>query len=74
MFRYPQLRRGNIDRYHKIFSLGEKFHANKWQNELAILLFQKCMLTALDRVLAVYCAQCTLDTHYTVRKKNPVPR
>ena len=32
------------------------------------------MLTALDRELAVYCAHSTLDTHYTSRKKTPVPR
>ena len=30
------------------------FHANKWQNELAILSPQTCMLTALDRALAVF--------------------
>ena len=41
----------------KCFYSGEIFHANKWQNELAnILSLQKCMLTALDRALAVYCA------------------
>ena len=55
----------------KCFYLGKIFHANKWQNELAILSFQKCMLTALDRALAVYCAHSTLDTHCTARKKTP---
>ena len=46
----------------KCFHSGKNFHANKWQNELAILSFQKCMLTALDRALAVYCAHSTIDT------------
>ena len=27
----------------------------------------------LDRTLAVYCAHSTLDTHYTARKKTPIP-
>ena len=43
------------------FHLGKFFHANKWQNELAILSLKKCMLTALDRALAVYCAYSTID-------------
>ena len=51
----------------KCFHLGKFFHANKWQNELAILSLQKCMLTALDRALAVYCAHSTIDTHCTAR-------
>ena len=44
----PELRRRNIDQYHKMFSLrGKNFHANKLQNGLAILSLQTCMLTAL---------------------------
>ena len=49
------------------------FHANKWQNELAILSFQKCMLTALNRALAVYCAHSTIDTHCTARNLKKIP-
>ena len=43
----PELRRRNIDRYHKYFHSGKIFHANKLQNGLAILSLQTCMLTAL---------------------------
>ena len=49
------------------------FHANKWQNELAILSLQTCMLTALDRALAVYCAHSTINTHCTARNLKKIP-
>ena len=57
----------------KCFYSGKIFHANKWQNELAILSLQKCMLTALDRALAVYCAHSTIDTHCTARNLKKIP-
>ena len=57
----------------KCFHSGKIFHANKWQNELAILSFQRCMLTTLDRALAVYCAHSTIDTHCTARNLKKIP-
>ena len=63
----PELRRRNIDRYHKMFSLGNFFHANEWQNELAILSFQMyvdrpwpradCLLRTQYNRYALHCAQ-----------------
>ena len=49
------------------------FHAKKWQNELAILSLQTCMLTALDRALSVYCAHSTINTHCTARNLKIIP-
>ena len=72
----PRAAEGDIDRFDttKCLDLGKNFHANKlWQNELAILSLQKCMLTALARALAVYCAHSTIDTHCTACNLKTIP-
>ena len=49
------------------------FARKQMANELAILSFQTCMLTALDRALAVFSAHSTIDTHCTARNLKKIP-
>ena len=61
----PELRRRNIDRYHKMFSLRENFSRKKIAKWACDNIASNMYVDRPYRALAVYCAHSTMDTHCT---------
>ena len=57
----------------KMFSLGGNFSCKQMATWACDTIASKWMFTALDRALAVYCAQSTIDTHCTTRNLKKIP-
>ena len=78
----PELRRRNIDRYHKMFSLRENFSRKQMAKWACDTIASNMYVDRPYRALAVYCAHSTMDarctaahstmdTHCTARNLKP---